>query len=73
MLKMSVRRELEPYEYEVELNLENNYKDLARQAFLDYAAQIKRLHDAGEISDKDFAKLEKKCSDLAVKFETYHY
>lgn len=73
MLKRSVKLALEPLEFELQLNLENNYKDLAKEAFLVYVAEVKRLYDAGEIKDKDYEKLQEKISDTAVMFETYHH
>lgn len=73
MLKRSVRQALEPLEFEMQLNLENNYKDLAHDAFIAYAAAIKEFHDAGEIKEKDFEKLQDHLSELAVMFETYHH
>jgi len=73
MLKRRVRLALEPLEFELQLNLENNYKDLAKEAFLAYVAEVKRFYDAGEIKEKDFLKLQDKISDLALMFETYHH
>ena len=73
MLKRKVKAALDPLEFELELNLENNYKDLAREAFYRLVAETKRLYDAGEIKEKDYLKLEEKYSDYAVMFETYHH
>jgi|GEM_PF-2551154 len=68
MLSRKVRDALEEAEYEMNLNLENNYKELAYENFLDYVKILKKFKDQGLIKEKDLVKLEKKVSDYKEWF-----
>lgn len=68
MLKKEIREELEEAEFVMKLNLENNYRELAYQNFLEYVMIIKKYKDKNLIKEKDLNKLEQKASDYQEMF-----
>lgn len=58
---------------ELKLNLENNYKDLARQACRDLGSLIGKLYDAGELKEKDYKKYLKTAQDYEERMKDYHH
>lgn len=73
MIKRNVRMELESILNDLQVNLENNYKDLAHDA-------LKKLHTAldahladGALKEKDYNKYKKIADDYSVKMANYHH
>lgn len=73
MIKRNVKMELESILNDLQVNLENNYKDLAHDA-------LKKLHrtlDAylmdGTLKEKDYNKYKKIANDYSVKMADYHH
>ena len=58
---------------DIQINLENNYKDLAIGARKKAEKRLDELKQAGELSDKDYAKLKVKMDDFTKRMEGYHH
>lgn len=68
MLKREVKDAIEMAEFDLSLNLENNYREEAYKDFLTYVSVVKMFRDKGMISPKDLDKLEQKISDYKEYF-----
>lgn len=73
MIKREIRMELETILNDLQVNLENNYKDLAQDA-------LKRLHMAleehlenGTLKKKEYDRYKKIADDYSVKMADYHH
>ncbi len=67
------RKEVEDIFNDIQINLENNYKDLAIGARKKAEKRLDELKQAGELSDKDYAKLKVKMDDYTKRMEGYHH
>lgn len=67
------KKEIEGLFNEIQINLENNYKDLAIGARKKADNRLRELKDAGEIKDKDYNKLKKTLDDYTRRMEGYHH
>lgn len=73
MIKREIRMELETILNDLQVNLENNYKDLVQDA-------LKRLHMAleehlenGTLKKKEYDRYKKIADDYSVKMADYHH
>lgn len=71
MLFGKTKKLLEEKEKEIILNLSNNYKDSAYEAYTQYMKLINQLKDEGKIGERDFEKLNSKILEFRVKFKSY--
>ena len=55
MVKRKTRQALEGKLNELKMNLENNYKDLARTALKEYQELVEQYRSYGELKEKDSA------------------
>lgn len=69
----AVKREIEALFNEIQINLENNYKDLAIGARKKAEERLKTLENSGELKDKDYKKLKAKLDDYTKRMEGYHH
>ncbi|MCM1288165.1 MAG: hypothetical protein NC240_07615 [Clostridium sp.] len=67
------RREIEALFNDIQINLENNYKDLAIKARKDAELKLSELKEKGELKDKDYQKLKAKLDDFTKRMEGYHH
>ena len=67
------RKEVEAIFNDIQINLENNYKDLAIGARKKAEKRLDELKQAGELSDKDYAKLKVKMDDFTKRMKGYHH
>lgn len=67
------KKEIEGLFNEIQINLENNYKDLAIGARKKADIRLRELKEAGEIKDKDYNKLKKTLDDYTRRMEGYHH
>lgn len=67
------RREVEPLFNDIQINLENNYKDLAIKARKDAELKLTELQENGELKDKDYRKLKAQLDDFTKRMEGYHH
>lgn len=70
MIKKNIKEEISRAQYEMDLNLENNYRELAYKNFLEYVSIIKKYKDEGAFKAKDLEKLENKVSQYKERFES---
>lgn len=73
MLKRSVRMELESIINELQVNLENNYKDLAHDALKKLHATLEENLATGRMKEKDYNKYKKIADDYSNKMANYHH
>lgn len=67
------KKEVEEIFNDIQINLENNYKDLAIGARKKAEKRLDELKQAGELSDKDYAKLKVRMDDYTKRMEGYHH
>lgn len=67
------RREMEALFNDIQINLENNYKDLAIKARKDAELKLSELKEKGELKDKDYEKLRARLDDFTKRMEGYHH
>lgn len=73
MLKRSVRIELEKSLHDMQINLENNYKDLAHDALRELHEKLEGFHNDGFMKDKDYLKYKKIADDYSMRLQNYHH
>ena len=73
MIKRSTKKVLDGKLSELTMNLENNYKDLARDALKDLQATLESMKEQGELKDKDYLKYKEKADDYARRMVGYHH
>lgn len=66
-------REVEALFNDIQINLENNYKDLAIGARKNAEIKLEELRQSGELGDKDYKKLKLKLDDFTKRMEGYHH
>lgn len=69
----NAKKEIEDIFNEIQINLENNYKDLAIGARRKAELRLEELKDLGELKDKDYNKLKVKMDDFTKRMEGYHH
>lgn len=69
----AAKKEIEDLFNEIQINLENNYKDLAIGARRKAEARLGELAGTGELKDKDYKKLKAKLDDYTKRMEGYHH
>jgi hypothetical protein len=58
---------------EMNMNLSNNYKDLAHGALKELDALIEQLKTSGELKDKDYNKYRTIVDDYKKRLADYHH
>ena len=66
-------REMEALFNDIQINLENNYKDLAIQARKNAELKLAELKENGQLKDKAYQKLKAKLDDFTKRMEGYHH
>lgn len=67
------KKEMEQLFHEIQINLENNYKDLAIGARKKAAERLEKLKAADALNAKDYSKLKERMDDITKKMEGYHH
>lgn len=67
------KNEMEQLFHEIQINLENNYKDLAIGARKKAAERLEELKAADALNAKDYSKLKERMDDITKKMEGYHH
>lgn len=67
------RREVEALFNNIQINLENNYKDLAIKARKDAELKLTELKENNQLKDKDYRKLKAQLDDFTKRMEGYHH
>lgn len=67
------KKEIEGLFHEIQINLENNYKDLAIDARKRAQQRLEEVKHSGDLGDKDYEKLKKIMEDYTKRMEGYHH
>ncbi len=67
------KREIEGLFNEIQINLENNYKDLAIGARKKAEVRLEELKASGELKDKHYCRLKLILDDYTKRMEGYHH
>lgn len=73
MIKRSVKSELEGLVYDLVLNLENNYKDLAHEALNKLHTTLDDYLQKGLLKEKDYRKYKQIADYYSAKLVDYHH
>lgn len=71
--KSKARRQVVDKFNEIQVNLENNYKDLAILSRKELEGMLEELHKKGELSETDYSYYKNKADDLKQKMEGYDH
>lgn len=69
----AAKKEIEDLFNEIQINLENNYKDLAIGARKKAEERLRNCEETGELKDKDYKKLKLRLDDYTKRMEGYHH
>ena len=67
------KKEIEALFHEVQINLENNYKDLAISARRQAEVKLAECRAAGDLKEKDYKKLKEQLDEYTKRMEGYHH
>lgn len=67
------KKEMETLFQEIQINLENNYKDLAIGARKKAEQRLEALKKAGELSEKEYIKLKRVLDSYTERMVGYHH
>ena len=73
MVSKAVKNQLKMSFQQIQINLENNYKDLAIQARKDTAILLQQLYDSGEVKGRTYEKYKAKLDEYTKRMENYHH
>lgn len=73
MMNRKPKQKIDEKMSELNMNLENNYKDLAKDALKELDLLTEQLRSDGEIKEKDYIKLRKQVDDYKVRLSDYHH
>lgn len=73
MMNRKVKQQINAAVNELDMNLANNYKDLAHKALEELDRLVEELHNTEELKDKDYAKLSDKVRDYKSRMANYHH
>ena len=73
MVNRKVKKKLETKKRELCMNLENNYKDLARDALKEYASAVEELYQQGELKEKDYIRYKSDVETYKERMKGYHH
>lgn len=71
--KNSAVREIEALFHEIQINLENNYKDLAISARKKAETKLADYQTQGRFKDKEYHRLKNTLDDYTTRMEGYHH
>ena len=73
MISGKVKKQINAAVNELEMNLSNNYKDLAHKALKDLDILIKQMYNDGSLKEKDFIKMSAKVDESKRQMAGYHH
>lgn len=73
MFKSKVEKHIEEQINELQMYLENNYKDLAIQARKDAVMLLEEYHQQGKLKDKAYSKYKDILNDYTKEMEHYNH
>lgn len=72
-MKRSVKQQLNAKRNEMNMNLANNYKDLAHDALKELDQMVEDLKQSGDLKEKDYQKMRQMVDGYKVKLSDYHH
>lgn len=72
-MKRSVKQQLNAKLNEMNMNLANNYKDLAHDALKELEQMVEDLKQSGDLKEKDYQKMRQMVDGYKVKLSDYHH
>lgn len=72
-MKRSVKQQLNAKLNEMNMNLANNYKDLAHDALKELDQMVEDLKQSGDLKEKDYQKMREMVDRYKVKLSDYHH
>lgn len=72
-MKRSVKQQLNAKLSEMNMNLANNYKDLAHDALKELDQMVEDLKQSGDLKEKDYQKMRQMVDGYKVKLSDYHH
>ena len=73
MMKRSVKQQLNAKLNEMNMNLANNYKDLAHDALKELDQMVEDLKQSGDLKEKDYQKMRQMVDGYKVKLSDYQH
>ncbi len=73
MMKRSVKQQLNAKLNEMNMNLANNYKNLAHDALKELDQMVEDLKQSGDLKEKDYQKMRQMVDGYKVKLSDYHH
>lgn len=73
MMKRSVKQQLNAKLNGMNMNLANNYKDLAHDALKELDQMVEDLKQSGDLKEKDYQKMRQMVDGYKVKLSDYHH
>ena len=73
MMKRNIKQQLNAKLTEMNMNLANNYKDLAHDALNELDRMVEDFKASGDLKEKDYQKLRRMVDDYKRKLADYHH
>ncbi len=73
MITGKVKKQVNAAINELDMNLSNNYKDLAHKALRELDELVNKLYDDGALKEKDYMKLSAKVDEYKRSMSGYHH
>lgn len=73
MMKRNIKQQLNAKLTEMNMNLANNYKDLAHDALKELDRMVEDFKASGDLKEKDYQKMRWMVDDYKRKLADYHH
>ncbi len=73
MMKRNIKQQLNAKLTEMNMNLANNYKDLAHDALKELDRMVENFKASGDLKEKDYQKMRRMVDDYKRKLADYHH
>ena len=73
MMKRNIKQQLNAKLTEMNMNLANNYKDLAHDALKELDRMVEDFKASGDLKEKDYQKMRRMVEDYKRKLADYHH
>ena len=73
MIKRKTKKLIEAKFNEMKMNLENNYKDLAKDSLKELDELVERLKNEGKLKPTDYERVHNEVADYKTRLADYHH
>ena len=73
MMKRNIKQQLNAKLTEMNMNLANNYKDLAHDALKELDRMVEDFKASGDLKEKDYQKMRRMVDDYKRTLADYHH